>query len=154
MQWAAFTELSLQNLYGIMKLRQKVFVVEQVCAYLDADGLDFSAMHLMYGDSDTGERVEGYLRLIPPGNVAGYPEAAAIGRLVVDEKMRGYGIASKLMHEGIAYAAKKYPGSVLHVSAQVYLKRFYEYLGFTAVTEVYDEDGIDHIGMQLFPKEG
>ena len=66
--WASFKELSLNNLYEVLALRQKIFIVEQQCAYLDADGLDQDAQHLLAYQQVAGvQMLVGYLRVLPPG---------------------------------------------------------------------------------------
>lgn len=139
MQWyeRAFHELTVDELYAIVALRERVFVVEQRCAYLDADGVDPVARHLWASD---GGEVVAYLRLIPPG--VRYDEVA-IGRVIVAQRVRGTGLGTELMRRGLAAA-----GAVpVRIGAQAHLERFYGELGFRRVSDVYDEDGIPHIEM-------
>jgi predicted GNAT family N-acyltransferase len=63
--WSPFAELSAAELYRILRLRQEVFVVEQRCAYLDADGYDEASLHAMGRDQDG--QVTAVARLLPPG---------------------------------------------------------------------------------------
>jgi ElaA protein len=133
----AFDELTRDELYAIIALREQVFVVEQRCAYLDADGVDRDCRHLWAQD---GGEIVAYLRLIPPG--IKYDEAA-IGRVIVAQRMRGTGLGKELMRRGLAAA-----GAVpVRLGAQAHLERFYTELGFRRVSDVYDEDGIPHIQM-------
>jgi ElaA protein len=132
-----FDELTRDELYAILALRARVFVVEQRCAYQDVDGLDPRCRHLWA--TDEGEIVA-YLRLIPPGVT--YDEAA-IGRVIVAQRMRGTGLGRELMRRGLAAA-----GAVpVRLGAQAHLEKFYTDLGFRRVGDVYDEDGIPHIEM-------
>lgn len=133
----AFDELTRDELYAIIALRERVFVVEQKCAYLDADGVDRQSRHLWAQD---GGEIVAYLRLIPPGVT--YDETA-IGRVIVAQHMRGTGLGRELMRRGLAAA-----GAVpVRLGAQAHLERFYAELGFRRVSDVYDEDGIPHIQM-------
>jgi ElaA protein len=133
----AFDELTTGELYAIVALRERVFVVEQACAYLDADGLDPRCRHLWAQD---GGEIVAYLRLIPAG--VKYDEGA-IGRVIVAQRMRGTGLGRELMRRGLAAA-----GAVpVRLGAQAHLEKFYADLGFRRVSDVYDEDGIPHIEM-------
>ncbi|RPH39955.1 MAG: GNAT family N-acetyltransferase, partial [Desulfobulbaceae bacterium] len=95
MHWAAFHELSRDELYEILQVRQEVFSVEQNCPYLDADGLDQGALHLIArrGNLPSGQLIA-YLRLLPPGSR--FPEAS-IGRLLTVNSARGSGIGRAIM---------------------------------------------------------
>lgn len=149
-QWAAFHELDRDDLYEILRVRQEVFVVEQNCAYLDADGLDQCALHLLgWQQDDFGHRqLAAYLRLLPPGNR--YPEPS-IGRLLTVHSTRGTGLGWAIMHEASAQVAALYPHSPIRISAQHYLEGFYLKLGFVAASDIYEEDGIPHREMVKFP---
>ncbi len=143
--WYLFNQLTRDDMYELLQLRQQVFVVEQKCPYLDADGLDQYAWHLLARDTN-GEtsNLAGYLRVIFPGKKYTEP---AIGRLLTAESVRGKGIGWKLMQEALRHLAIEYDDKHIRISAQLYLKKFYEELGFTTTTDAYDEDGIPHIGM-------
>lgn len=139
MEWfeRAFAELSIDELYAIIALRERVFVVEQNCAYLDADGLDPECRHLW---ATRDGAILAYLRFIPPGMK--YKEAA-IGRVIVAQEARGTGLGKDLMRRGLAIAG----AAPVRLGAQAHLERFYSELGFRRVSDVYDEDGIPHIEM-------
>ena len=133
----AYDELTRDELYAILELRARVFVVEQNCVYQDVDGLDPRCRHVWA--QDRGEIVA-YLRLIPAGVT--YDEVA-IGRVIVAQRMRGTGLGRELMRRGLAAA-----GAVpVRLGAQAHLEKFYTDLGFRRVGDVYDEDGIPHIEM-------
>ena len=139
MDWyeRAFHELTLDELYAILELRERVFVVEQKCAYQDVDGLDPDCRHLW---AARGGELVAYLRIVPAGRT--YDEVA-IGRVIVAQAMRGTGLGKDLMRRGLAAA-----GAVpVRLSAQAHLERFYAELGFRRVSDVYDEDGIPHVEM-------
>jgi ElaA protein len=143
--WYLFDQLARDDIYELLQLRQQVFVVEQKCAYLDADGLDQYSWHLFARmENGTTNPLAGYLRVIFPGKKYTEP---AIGRLLTTQSVRGAGIGRKLMQEACRHLAVEYPEKTLRISAQLYLKKFYEELGFVTVTEAYDEDGIQHIEM-------
>lgn len=86
----------------------------------------------------------GYARCFAPGI---YFEEAAIGRVVVDENQRQFGLGHDIMKAAVQTLEKNYPNETLKLSAQTYLIRFYEAHGFKVTGEEYLEDGIPHIAM-------
>lgn len=147
MDWfnKTFAGLSAEELYQIVQLRQQVFVVEQNCVYLDADGYDREALHLFAVQQGC---VVAYCRLLPPG--LKYQEAS-IGRVCTALAQRASGLGRELMHRALTLVGESYASESVRVdiriSAQLYLQNFYGSLGFTAVSAPYDEDGIPHIEM-------
>lgn len=137
-----FDDLGLNDLYDILQLRSRVFVVEQRAFYLDADGLDKMAHHVLLR-TDNGKLVA-YCRLLPPGSL--FPKAA-IGRVVVDPDHRGQGLARSLLSQSIPRCLALYQVNDIHISAQKHLHDFYASFGFQTVTADYLEDGIPHVGM-------
>ena len=138
-----FTELTVDELYDILKLRSEIFVVEQDCVYNDLDGHDKNATHQFL--KKNGEIVA-YSRLLKPGSrFADY----SIGRVVVKESERGTGLGIRMMEEAKQYILHEWTGERIKISAQKYLQKFYEDLGFFVVTDEYLEDGIPHFGMLL-----
>ena len=133
----AFDELTARELYVIMALRQRVFVVEQACAYLDADGADAASRHLWA--EEAGE-VCAYCRRVPAG--LKFAEVS-IGRVVTAPEARGTGLGKELMQRALA-AFGPVP---VRIGAQAYLERFYRELGFVPAGEPYLEDGIPHVEM-------
>ena len=132
-----FDELTSAQLYAIMALRQQVFVVEQACAYQDADGVDPVSRHLW---AEVAERIHAYLRIVPAG--VKFAEVS-IGRVIVAPEARGTGLGRELMRRGLASA-----GAVpVRIGAQAHLERFYGELGFVRASEPYDEDGIPLLEM-------
>src|SRR5688572_11925487 len=129
----SFAELSAIDVYAILALRQRVFVVEQKCAYLDADGLDPQCRHVWAEDA-TGA-IHAYLRIVPAG--AKYAEIS-IGRVIVVPEARATGLGKTLMKHGLALCG----AAPVKVSAQAYLEKFYTELGFKRVSDEYDDDGI------------
>lgn len=146
-QWKRFAELAPAELYSLLAARAAVFVVEQACAFLDFDGLDACAWHLL-GWAAQGEAptLAAYLRLIEPGRK--YPEPS-IGRVLTTAAFRGTGLGRAAMREGVARAALLYPGRAIRIAAQQRLERFYQELGFRSVSAPYVEDGIAHVEMLL-----
>jgi ElaA protein len=140
-QLRAFDELSTRELYALIAAREAVFIVEQHCAYLDADGLDLDAKHLLGWDGDS---IAAYLRVLPPGTK--YSEAA-IGRVLTVKTHRGTGIGQIAMQRAIEFVDATFPNSGVRISAQAHLERFYSGFGFVRVSDTYLEDGIPHIEM-------
>lgn len=140
MEWELkkFDQLSLVELYGILKLRAEVFVVEQNCSYQDLDDKDKCAYHLFLKDN---ENIVAVSRILPE-NVS-YKEMA-IGRVVVKEQYRGRGISKVMMGKAIEFIIKDLKKSKIRLSGQAYLVDFYQNLGFKKVSDCYLEDGIEH----------
>ncbi len=143
-----FSTLTVDELYDVLLLRQLVFCVEQKCAYLDCDGKDQKALHLL--GRDPAGRLLGYARLLPPH--ASYAEPS-IGRVVTHPDARGLGVGKELMRQAIGRARDAYGPTAIRIGAQLYLKRFYEEVGFAVSGPAYDEDGIPHVEM-LRPASG
>lgn len=140
-----FSELTLEQLYAILKLRAEVFVIEQNCIYEDHDDKDQKCHHVLGIDEETNELVA-YSRLIPPGISF---EEASIGRVLTSRKYRKNKFGIALMSQNIAFMQTLYPNQNIRIGAQTYLLKFYESFGFVAQDEPYDEDGIEHIEMLL-----
>ncbi len=136
-----FNDLSPSELYAILRLRSEVFVVEQNCAYLDADNKDQRAWHLMGWLDDN---LAAYTRLLPAGVT--FAEAS-IGRVVTSPSVRGQDIGKELMRQSIERLHQFLGVVPIRIGAQLYLKKFYESFGFVQASEMYLEDGIEHIEM-------
>ncbi|MEM6687512.1 MAG: GNAT family N-acetyltransferase [Bacteroidota bacterium] len=137
----SFDELTIDELYDILQLRSEVFVVEQDCVYQDIDGKDRKALHV-FGVAD--ENIVAYTRLFKAGD---YFENASIGRVVVSENARAFGYGHDIMKASIAAINDHYQTEAIKISAQTYLRKFYNSHGFTQVGTAYLEDGIPHIAM-------
>lgn len=149
-QWSRFEELALTDLYAVLAARQKVFALEQQCAFLDADGLDLHAWHLIAWDDSSNEpRLAAYLRVLDPGTKFAEP---SIGRVLTLPPHRGIGAGRALMREGIARAAAAWPGRSIRIAAQQRLEAFYARLAFRTISPPYDEDGIPHVDMLRDPR--
>jgi len=134
-----FDTLTPTELYDFIKLRQEIFVVEQHCAYLDADGKDPHCWHLMGYSND---RLACYARIVHPG--ISYKEVS-IGRVATSQKFRRKGLGNLLLEETLKEIKKIYGDVPVRIGAQAYLQKFYESFGFE-ITEPagYFEDGILH----------
>ena len=139
----SFDELTTQELYQILRLRSEVFVVEQNCVYQDIDNKDQKALHL-FGTLE-GEIIA-YSRLFKPGD---YFEFSSIGRVVVAEKHRDKNFGHSLIDQSILEINSRFKVQNITISAQLYLKKFYESHGFIATSAMYLEDDIPHIEMKI-----
>ncbi len=139
----AFQALDLEALYAIMQLRQAVFVVEQNCPYLDADGKDAAAYHL--GAYGKGGELLAYARLFDKGVV--YSDYASIGRVIVAPQARGIGLGNLLMRQAATQLYQYFGRQAIKISAQAHLQPFYGRLGYEGVGEEYLEDDIPHRAM-------
>ncbi len=133
-----YNDLTTPELYAAMQLRQEIFVVEQNCPYIDADGKDAYSHHL-FGYSE--QELVAYCRIVKPG--VSYDEVS-IGRVVVKSVFRKFGYGHLLMQCAIEVIESKYGVVPIRIGAQSYLVRFYEAHGFVQVGEEYMEDGIPH----------
>ena len=140
-QTKSFSELNTNDLYQLLQLRSAVFVVEQECLYQDIDGRDQEAFHVLGFKND---RLVAYTRIFKPGD---YFEQPGIGRVAVTEDERSKGYGYQIMKASIQFIEQQFNTSEIKVSAQTYLKSFYNNLNFYQVGEGYLEDGIPHISM-------
>lgn len=138
-----FSELTNDELYDILQLRSEIFVVEQDCVYNDLDGYDKDAIHLFLKKSGS---IVAYSRLLKPGSRF---SDFSVGRVVVKLSERGTGTGIRMMNEAKRYILDEWKADKIKISAQKYLRKFYEDLGFKVITEEYLEDGIPHFGMLL-----
>ena len=136
-----FSELNTSELYKILQLRSEVFVVEQDCVYQDLDFKDQKAVHVI---GIKNNKIIAYTRIFKPGD---YFKEASIGRVIVDAKERKFGYGHDLMKASIKVIQEKFNTLKITISAQVYLKNFYESHGFKKVGDEYLEDRIPHIEM-------
>ena len=143
MDWSIkkFNELKAEELYEILALRNKVFIVEQECAYLDCDNKDLKSYHLF---CTKDRKIIAYLRILEKG--VSYDEIS-IGRVLVEKDYRGYGIAREMLLKAIEFIKNHLKGDTIKIQAQAYLFDFYSNLGFKAVSGEYLEDNIPHIDM-------
>ncbi|MCT4629785.1 GNAT family N-acetyltransferase [Winogradskyella sp.] len=136
-----FSDLITTELYDLLQLRSEVFVVEQDCVYQDIDGKDEKALHILgYKEN----KLVAYTRIFKPGD---YFNEVSIGRVVVKENERQHSYGYDIMNASIKAIEAHYNTSEIRISAQTYLKKFYNNLGFKEVGEEYLEDDIPHINM-------
>ncbi|SHG82432.1 GNAT family N-acetyltransferase [Winogradskyella jejuensis] len=137
-----FSQLTTKELYSLLQLRSEVFVVEQDCVYQDVDGKDVKALHVL-GHKEG--KLVAYTRIFKSGD---YFNEASIGRVVVKENQRQHKYGYDIMEASIKAIEDHYKTNTIVISAQTYLKRFYNNLSFKEVGEEYLEDGIPHIKMK------
>jgi ElaA protein len=155
-----FSDLTVEQLYDLLKARSDVFVVEQTCIYSDMDDIDKEpeTFHVIGYDAPNahegsdkreaqGQKLVGTCRILAPGQV--YPGQAAIGRVLITEPFRHQGLATSLMKCAIAHCRAAWPNSEIKISAQQHLENFYQALGFKTISDMYLEDDIPHIAMLL-----
>ena len=136
-----FTKLTTTELYEILQLRSEVFVVEQECVYQDIDYKDQKAIHVL---GYKNEKLIAYTRIFKPGD---YFEEASIGRVVVAENQRKFGYGHIIMEHSIEAIKACFNETIIKISAQQYLQKFYEAHKFHQISEAYLEDNIPHIAM-------
>ncbi len=139
--WSRFGGLGVDNLYDALALRCRVFILEQG-AYLDPDGIDRDAWHLL-GRDEAGV-LQAYLRAVDPGVKYAEP---SLGRVITAPESRGTGLGHALVAEGLRQCSAVWPGQGVRISAQAHLARFYGGYGFKPVGDTYLEDDIPHLEM-------
>jgi ElaA protein len=140
-QVKTFEELTVEELYGLLRLREQVFIIEQDCIYPDIDNKDQKGLHVLGISND---EIISYARIFKPGD---YFDTASIGRVVTDKSFRNQKVGYTLMQKSIAALEEYFAETTITISAQQYLTGFYESLGFVQVGEGYLEDDIPHIKM-------
>jgi len=138
-----FQDLSNTEIYQILRLRSEVFVVEQECIYQDIDNKDKKAVHIFLKEKN---EIIAYSRVFKEKE---YFENPSIGRVVVANKRRMYGVGKKIMNISIDYIKQNIKAKSIEISAQKYLKKFYSNLGFVQQGDEYLEDNIPHLRMFL-----
>lgn len=136
-----FNDLTINELYSLLQLRSEVFVVEQNCVFLDIDGKDSKALHIL---GKKNNEIIAYTRLFKQGDCF---KESSIGRVVVKKLERKHSYGHDLMRFSIKVIKEKFKTSEIKIGAQTYLRKFYESYGFVKVGEEYIEDGIPHIYM-------
>ncbi len=137
-----FDELTLNELYDIMKLRVDIFVVEQNCPYGELDNKDMESIHIFY--KEDGE-IAAYLRIIP--KFLSY-DSVSMGRICIKQEFRSRKLGREIVKDAINYIEKDMKEYIITIGAQEYLKDFYASFDFKPISDVYDEDGIKHLDMQ------
>ncbi len=142
-EWAFshFNELSAAQWYEISVARESVFIVEQKCPFLDADGADPNCWHLV---GKVGQEIAAYCRIVPPG--LKYTEPS-IGRVITTPLYRTGGYGKALLREALRHCDAMFPDLGNKIGAQMYLEKFYASFGYKTTSAPYDEDGILHLEM-------
>lgn len=143
---SSFFDLSAEQVYDLMKLRQDVFVIEQNCIYEDFDGYDKKAQHFLIYIND---ELAAYSRIFAPD--IKYKNESSIGRIIVSKAHRGGMLGKELIRESMEYCLKHFPDSVIRIEAQAALEKYYSILGFLPDSEVYTVDYIPHLQMVYNP---
>lgn len=143
MNWIvkSFSELTTEELYEILKLRNDVFIVEQNCPYLDIDGKDKESYHLFLKDRN---KIVAYLRILKKG--VSYKEPS-IGRVLVKNDYRRKSISREMLLKGISFIENNLKEKEIKIQAESYLENFYSSLGFKKLSDSYLLDNIPHIDM-------
>lgn len=143
-----YSEFTTNEFHDIIALRLKAFVVEQNCCYLDLDGKDKKCYHLICRDGQG--KVVATARILHPG--ASYPEVS-IGRVVIDESVRGNGVGHDLMKNCMNYILEEFGDVAIRISAQKHLEAYYGKHNFENTGKEYLEDNIPHVEMLYTPKK-
>lgn len=133
-----FEELTIEELYELLRLREQVFIIEQKSIYPDLDNKDQKAIHIL---AKSNGKIIAYSRIFKSGD---YFETASIGRVVADKSFRNQKLGYTLMQNSIQEVKNRFSEEVITISAQCYLLGFYQSLGFEPIGEEYLEDGIPH----------
>ena len=136
-----FHKLTTSELYDLLQLRSEIFVVEQNCVYQDIDGKDKKALHVLGYKKN---KLVAYTRIFRPGD---YFTEASLGRVAVLKQERSFGYGHEILKEAVQKIQSEFNTLVIKISAQTYLKFFYESHGFKKIGSEYLEDGIPHIAM-------
>ena len=143
-QCKSFNELTNEELYKILQLRNEIFIIEQNCPYQDCDNKDLKSFHLTAWKENS---IVAYSRILPPG--ISYPNAASIGRVVTAASSRRQDLGKQLMSKSLENLYRLFGHVPVIIGAQLYLKKFYESFSFVQCGDIYLEDGIQHITMEL-----
>ena len=135
-----FGELTLDELYELLRVRSEVFVVEQNCVYQDMDGDDKQSIHLWL---TKGDKIVALARVCPAGV---HLNEISIGRVITTERGKGYG--EQIMRAAIAAAVEHFGATLIEIEAQEYAQGFYEKVAFRRVSDLFILDNIPHIRMQ------
>lgn len=137
-----FSDLSTREFHDLIQLRINVFIIEQNCPYPELDNKDLDSFHI-FGINENGQTIA-VSRIVKPG--VSYDEIS-IGRVATDTNFRQTRSGIQLMEFTIKMIHEKFGLVPIRISAQEYLKSFYEKFGFVKVSDSYLEDDIPHIEM-------
>lgn len=134
-----FDELTIIGLYEILKVRSKIFVVEQKCVYQDLDDVDYRSLHLFY---KVDKNIIAYLRIYKKEE-----GIIQIGKVLTADHGKGFG--GKILKEAVSIIKEQMKPNKIYLEAQCYAIGFYEREGFKVCSEAFIEDGIPHVKMIL-----
>ncbi len=138
-----FEQLDKNELYDVLAFREKIFVVEQECAYQELDHFDQQSTHILgYSQNE----LVAYARVLPPDTV--YTQSS-IGRVAVKKEARNTGFGRLLFKAALEEAQRLYSDQNIKIQAQIYLEEFYASFGFKTISEPYPDWGIWHVDMIL-----
>ncbi len=144
-QFARFDDLPIRDWYAASAARVEVFVMEQNCPFQDNDGADLHSWHLLgWSRENRAAELVAYCRIVDAG--VKFPEPS-IGRVVTPGKFRRGGYGRLLMAEAVRRIESVHPGQANRIGAQARLEKFYEDFGYRTVSDIYLEDGIEHLEM-------
>lgn len=132
-----FYDLTLDQLYQVIKLRVDFFVVEQACPYPEVDNQDQEAIHILLVNE---EELVAYARLLP---INALRKHVTIGRVIARDRGQGYG--RQVMETAIQVAYNQMEADQIYLEAQIYAREFYEKLGFQQIGEIFIADNIPHL---------
>ena len=135
-----FFELTLDELYEILKSRAEIFLLEQNIVCQDLDDIDRDSIHCFFTNEN---RVVAYLRAFPTGG-----NSVTVGRVLTLEHRKGLG--SQLMQKSLEEIKKRFGSKKILVHAQKQAMNFYEKMGFAVVSDEYLEEGIIHLTMEKY----
>lgn len=136
-----FDDLTLKQLYEILRLRFNVFIVDQNSIYNEYDQLDYLATHIFIEEQN---QIIAYLRVFRKTK-----QEVRFGRVAVHKEYREKKLGKKIIGKCIEIVKSKWEAQRIVISAQDYLKTFYESYGFVKSSEIYDDGGVPHIDMTL-----
>jgi len=134
-----FSELSLIELYEIIKSRSEIFLLEQNIICQDLDDIDYRSIHCFFFD---GKRIRAYLRAF-----CSEEDVVTIGRVLTLE--HGKGLGSELMQRSIQEIQKRFECKKISVHAQKQAVEFYKKTGFHVVSDEFLEEGVVHVTMEM-----
>ena len=135
----SFSQLTIDELYELLRVRSEVFVVEQNCVYQDLDGDDQPSIHLWL---TVEGKVVALARVCPAGT---HMKEVSIGRVITTERGKGFG--RQIMLHAIDAAIEHFNAERIDIEAQEYAKGFYEGVGFKQSSDPFMLDGIPHVKM-------
>lgn len=135
----SFSQLTIDELYELLRVRSEVFVVEQNCVYQDLDGDDQQSIHLWL---TVEGKVVALARVCPAGT---HMKEISIGRVITTERGKGFG--RQIMLDAIDAAIEHFNAERIDIEAQEYAKGFYEGVGFKQSSDAFMLDGIPHVKM-------